>query len=112
MKQTLKLLPLVLLLLGLRPLTQTDYVLNDTNLDLGTVTVLWDGGSGGVSVPATGLYSLDADGDITGVTINGTTVMKPDVGPISVAGSVVTVSWPAPNEVEITTTRGTNISSH
>ena len=108
MKKTLKLLPLLLVLVGLRPLTQTDYVLNNSNLNLGAVTVIWSGGSGNVNVTGYGSYSITADGDVTGVTIDGTTIMAPNHGPVSVAGTVVNVSWPALNEVEVTTTRGTN----
>jgi hypothetical protein len=111
MRNTLKLLPLVVFLLAMKPATQTDYVLNDTSLNLGPVTVYWASGSGGVNVPATGLYSLEADGDITAVGIGGAIVNRPDSGPIFYQGKSLTISWPAPDEVEVQTTRTTNSPS-
>jgi hypothetical protein len=111
MKPMLKLLPLVLLLMALKPMTQTDYVLNNTSLNLGSVTVSWSGGSGQVNVPSSGLYPLEAGGDITSVTIGGATVNRPDNGPVFYAGNLLTVQWPALNEVEVMTTRQTNSPS-
>jgi hypothetical protein len=108
MKKTLLFLPLLLICLGFIAESQQDFVVNDTTLNLGTATVYWSGGSGNLDIPAGGQYSLTAGGDPTAITLNGTTVNKPNHGPVSVAGTSVYVTWPETNEIEIATHLITN----